>query len=282
MSWRRFRRVDGGKLFGVLSLVCFVAITTAEASLTYSNPFHPEQCELAVSSAERDLARREDARAREILAEGLLCRGLEADDPWALAVALDAFRARAAARPDDFFAKLYVAVALQRLFPLAPETMVAVDEADDALVAADIGAARPGLESHVAEMRTALEGHRRQFLPILQQREGDLNRGSLTRAGLIDVLILLAETGPAGIGRAHVVLDSYLESHPDVVLDTFYRAEISRGRDLPHGLMELYRTAEVTLCRTLTAEPANECERARWRLEQLETIVRRNEGGTVR
>lgn len=254
-----------------LVLVCLAGgITSVSASLTYSNPFHPDQCETAVAVAERVLAHTpQDARAREILAEGLLCRGLVQDDPWALAAAIDAFRAQVSAHPDDFFPRLYVAAAMQRRFPLAEETLAAHRSVQTALTTADVGAGRERLRTHLEEAIRALEAQRRQFLPLLQERLAALERGPLAAPQLIDLLILLPQTGPSGVERARKVLDAALAQQPDAALDTFYRAEILRGQESPEILIPLYRAAVATLCDRPDAPAHNECQRARWRLGQL-------------
>ena len=61
----------------------------------------------------------------------------------ALTAALDAFQARLAANPDDFFARLYAAAAWQRRFPLSDDAVTALDGARAALPGADVGPHAP-------------------------------------------------------------------------------------------------------------------------------------------
>jgi hypothetical protein len=202
----------------------------------------------------------------------LLCRGLERDDPWALEAALDAFRSQLSSAPNDFFAQLYVVEAMRRRYPLADETLAAFERAQATLAVADVGAARPALSAHLRETLAGLQAHRKQFLPLLRARTAALQKHvSLPAVQLIDLLTLLPQTGPAGMDRASAILETELTRAPDVALDTFYRAEISRGRESPRVVARLYRDAAAALCAAARAPPLNECQRARWRLEQLET-----------
>ncbi len=277
MTRRRLRRRF---LSGVFVVSLCGGATATWASLTYSNPFHPDQCEIALATGEQALARNpEDARARQIVAEALLCRGLERDDPWALDAALGAFQAQLSAHPDDFFAQLYAAEALRRRFPLADEAPIAFERAQAALATADVGAARTELGAHLRESLAALNAHRQQFLPLLRARTAALQHGSLAPGQVVDLLTLLVQTGPTGIDRALAILAAELVRQPNLALDTFYRAEILRGRESPQALMRLYRAAAAALCEAPPATPLNECQRARWRLEQLEATAGQREGG---
>ncbi len=255
-------------------------VTASWASLTYSNPFHPDQCEIALATGERALARNpEDARARQLVAEALLCRGLERDDPWALDAAREEFLAQLSAHPGDFFAHLYAAEALRRRFPLADEAAGAFERARAALANADVGAARTELDAHLRESLAALKAHREQFLPLLRARTAALEHGSLASPQLVDLLTLLTQTGPAGVDRALAILEAELARQPNIALDTFYRAEILRGRESKQTLLGLYRAASAALCEPPHATPVNECQRARWRLDQLEATAGQREGG---
>lgn len=275
----RFRH--GVFLLGILTGGAFpLCPTAALASLTYSNPFHPEQCAPAVRAARRALeAHPEDSRARSILAEGLLCLGLETDDPWALAAAIAAFQARISAGSSDFFDYLYLAEALRRRYPLADAVPTAFEHAAAQLTSADVGAARDELAAYLGTARQAVEAHRRQFLPLLERRAAQLELGTLTASRLLDLLVVLAQTGPAGVDRALEVLEARLARRYDPTLDTFYRAEILRGRGAPAAVAALYRATREALCRGETPNAPGECARAAWRLEQLDTIQQQEEGG---
>jgi hypothetical protein len=253
---------------------------SAFAALSYGSPFHPEQCELAVAAAERVLSSKpQEARAREILAEGLLCRGLEHDDPWALQAAIRGLEERLSDGPEDFFAQLYLAEALRRRFPLSDRVPAELDEAAALLAETDVGEAREELTTHVREALAAVASHRAQFLPLLERREAELERGTLSPSGAGDLLTLLAHTGPSGVERALAMLDGELMQQLDEALLTFYRAELLRGRDSPPAVAALYRSARSVLCAGgAPPAPQNECQRAGWRLRQLERVTKR-EGG---
>ena len=271
LRWRVLTCVSVGLLCG--------GWVTARASLTYSNPFHPDQCEIALASGEQALVRNsQDARATEIVAEALLCRGLERDDPWALQAAIAAFRARLSSQPDDFFSQLYYAEALRRRFPLADETPVAFKRAHTTLATADVGAARAALNAYLIDALADVNSNREQFLPVLRARAASLEQGPLAPAQLIDLLTLLAQTGPRGVDHALAILDAQVSRQPDAALDTFYRAEILRGRESQGALVRLYQSAEAAVCEATRATPLNECQRSRWRLEQLEAIAEQKGG----
>jgi hypothetical protein len=220
------------------------------AAPTYSNPFHPEQCELAVAAGRRWTARAgQHPAGAAVLAEGLLCRGLEADDPWALQAALTALQARDAEDGGDFFAHLYAAEAVRRRYPLSDAAVAAFERAAAVLATADVGAARAELDRHLRQAMESLQAHRRQFLPLLQRRAAELEQGVvLPPSHLVDLLTLLAQSGPAGVGRALAVLDAHLAARHDVGLDTLQRAELLRGRDTPGAVAALYRSAQGALC----------------------------------
>jgi hypothetical protein len=211
-----------------------------------------------------------DAQARELVAEGLLCRGIVRDDPWALAAAIGAFETLIAAHPGDFFAQLYRAEALRRRFPLADESEVAFERAREVLTTADVGAARPALEAHVRESLDAVRLYREQYSPMLKEREAALAQGTLSAAELIELLTLLPQTGPSGVNRASAILEAQLGRQQSELLATFYRAEIFRGIRAAAELAPLYSSAATSACAHRSMQIAHECQRARWRLHQLE------------
>lgn len=253
------------------------ASTRTLASLTYSNPFHPEQCELAIAAAERAAA--QDAQAEALLAEGLLCRGLAQDDPWALEAAIQGFERIVAADGRAFFAQLYLAEALRRRFPLSDGPVTAFERALAALARADVGAARADLETHIQDSLRAIHADQRQFLPLLDQRMTEAAANTLPPERVGELVTLLAQTGPSGVERALATLDAYLAQHYDPALHTFYRAELLRGRQSPAAVAAQYRAAATALCEGAVAEAVSECSRARWRLEQVEPLVSAQQGG---
>jgi hypothetical protein len=252
-----------------------VVASYAAASLSYSNPFHPDQCDLAVKSAQRTLSGdRGDASARLILAEGLLCRGLTRDDPWALEDAIQGLEERLAIQPHDFFATLYHAEALKRRFPLADRTVRAFERAGEVLVDADVGDARPALEEHVGASLRWLGSYRERNIPILRDRARKLAAGTLGSDEAGEFFALVTSTGPDGVEWARGALDSYCLRHPgDQVVDTFYRAELLRGTAEPNEVQNLYRSARAAVCPPDTPKSADLCGRIDRRLKQLEGAV---------
>jgi hypothetical protein len=202
----------------------------------------------------------------------------------------------------------------------------AFEDAAALLTDGDVGEARDELTAHLREALVAVASHRAQFLPLLERREAELERGTLSPAGAGDLLTLLGHTGPSGIERALTMLDAWAtppgngdaagqgsaaeraqepsllagEARPELgrrgldggnpdnceahltlseALANFYRAELLRGRADPAAVVALYRSARNGLCAGgATAAPQNECQRAEWRLRQLESAARR-EGG---
>lgn len=209
-----------------------------------------------------------------MLAEGLLCRGLDTDDPWALQAALTALQARAAADAGDFFAHLYFAEAVQRRFPLSDAAVAAFERAAAVLATADVGAARAELGRHLRQAVDSLAARRRQFLPLLERRAAELAHGTVLPPGhLAELVTLLAQTGPAGVERALALLDAQLAAGSAAALATFRRAELLRGRDAPDAVAGLYRTAQTALCSNPEADRGDDCRRIRWRLAELAAIA---------
>ena len=82
--------------------------------------------------------------------------------------------------------------------------------------------------------------------------------------------MLLPQSGADGAARARDLLDAHLAAHRDAGLDTFHRAELWRGEEPPARLAIRYRSAVAALCGAAASADASECERARWRLQQLQ------------
>jgi hypothetical protein len=211
-----------------------------------------------------------------ILAEGLLCRGLD-DDPEALDAAAVLLRNVAAEEPANFFAQLELADALRKRFPLSDEAWSAARHALEMLGRADVGAARPDLTGYLTENLAAMDAQRRQAAPALARHAAGLAAGTLSPAEIREYLNLLVLTGPEGLTRAAAAVDAYLARQCDDALATLYRGEIARGRASRSESRSLYAAAQARLCRSdATAVEAAECELARWRLQQLERTVDRD------
>jgi hypothetical protein len=213
-----------------------------------------------------------------LLAEGLLCKGIE-DDPGALDAAVEMFRRILADEPFNFFVELELADALRKRFPLSDEAQTALHRARQLLDNADVGAVRSELTDYIDGNLGAVEQQRARALPILQEYETAYAQGSLSSAGAVQFVDLLALTGPAGLAEARGMLDRYLEKHPDDAVAALHRAEIWRGSLAGTQSRGLYMEAEARLCPSNgAAQKRTECELAKWRLKQFEQMDQR--GGT--
>jgi hypothetical protein len=137
----------------------FAATAMAQPAFSYRNPFHPEQCERAITYAGRRVAVATGgarSRARLILAEGLLCRGLEGDGA-ALDQAIERFSEIVAREPENFFAQLGLADGLRRRSPHGDATLAAQRRVRQLLAQSDVGAAREELAAYVEENLAAIE-----------------------------------------------------------------------------------------------------------------------------
>jgi len=267
---RRFvsKRTARALLIAAAVPLCGVTSTVAvEPACSFRSPFSLQQCERAIRTGKQALAQDESsAGARMLLAEGLLCRGLE-DDPGALDAAAEMLRRIVAEEPSNFFAQLELADALRKRFPLSDEAHAALRRARTGLDAADLGAAREDLTDYIQENLAAMAQQRAAILPLLRSRAEALACGTLSATDLADSVILLSETGPDGIDQAQRGLDVYLARHPGDALGTLYRAEILRLEGQGTRSLPLYAEAEKHLC-VPGAAPSSECSLARWRLKQ--------------
>ncbi len=244
------------------------AANAIEPAYSFRNPFDPEQCDRAIRFAERRLEQEPtDPWARQLRAEGLLCRGLD-DDPWALDEAIALLREIVADKPDNFFAQLALADALRKRFPASGEAQAALRRARELLAAVDDGPARAELAEYLTENAAAITAHRSRVLALVREREG-----AFAAASPQDVAALvraLPQTGPAGIERAEQHLEVYLMEHDDAALRTLYRAELMRGRAPPARCRMLYADAVSALC---AAPPSDDCALAQRRLAQLDQRI---------
>ncbi len=255
--------------FGLTIAALSVAGPVAAQPSPFRSPFHPEQCERAISAGKHQLARNPGcSRARLQVAEGFLCKGLE-DDPDALDAAISMFRQIVADEPLNFFAELELADALRKRFPLSQEAQSELLRTRRALGAADVGAARQELAGYVDENFAATADLRLRMVPLIEERAAALAAGTILPADMAVFVILQAETGIDGLAQAGRDLETYLALHDDETLATLYRAEILRMRGMKDRCRPLYVEAAERLCHD-GAPPSSECSLARWRLEQLQ------------
>ena len=241
----------------------------ASAAIKLGASFHPQQCGVALRFAEQRLATNGNReRALSIRAEALLCLGL-LDDPAALDQAIAALSQLTEAEPDNFFLRYDLAQALAKRFFLGQAAQQAFVDAQRLVRSADVGAARPELESELREDLDRLEQDQQHFLPILGEQAPAFTDGQLSSHEAGQYLALLAQTGPEGLERALSAFDSPGPYRDDAIVRTLYRAEVLRGRVADGGIANLYRAAEMRLCGSESAADRQGCRLARSRLEDL-------------
>lgn len=155
--WRR--KADRGRVGAIAAAVVLgfnASAAIADPAYSYRSPFHPEQCEKAIVAGRRAVAAdAENRRARLILAEGLLCRGLQGDSQ-ALDAAIALLEQTVTDEPANFFAQLELADALRQRSPVSEQAERALQHARDLLAAADVGAARQELAAYIDENLAAV------------------------------------------------------------------------------------------------------------------------------
>ncbi len=235
-----------------------------EPAYSFRNPFHPYQCEEALAFGRRQLQRDpSNARARLIVAEGYLCLGLEGD-PWALDTSIDLLQQIIAERPDNWFARVELADAIRKRFPLSEAALTALKELRTALPTAPIvDRERAALTEYFDENAAALEENRARLLPLVRE----LADTALSSARAAERAGILVQCGDDGARAALQQIEAVLLHEADNGLLAFYRAEAQVGRVSPTRAHELFRAAAHELCE---ATPENaDCWRPRLRLQQL-------------
>ncbi len=141
----------------VVALLLSALPAAADPAYRYRSPFHPDQCDKAIASATDDLESDPDnRRARLILAEGHLCRGLTGA-PAALDTAIDLLQQITSVEPSNFFAQLDLADAIRRRSPFAVAAAPALQRARTLLAFTEVGAARRDLERYIDDNLAAVE-----------------------------------------------------------------------------------------------------------------------------
>jgi len=173
------------------------------SAIALPTPFHPEQCDLAISEGTtRVEANPGDLRAVEIMAEGLLCRGVECDDPWALNDSIELLRRVRDAGAANFFTQLYLAEALWRRYPYS---VFAIGEFEEAEGMLDSGRPLADAERFRRHIRLAIESIRDTVsrtatsLRRIDERSTDV---AAAPEDMADGLVILATTGAAGYRSA--------------------------------------------------------------------------------
>lgn len=241
----------------------------AEPAFSYRTPFHPEQCDLAIARGRRELERDAgDHRARVLLGEGWLCRGLQ-DDPWALEDAIAALRLATVDGPNEVFAQLSLADAVRKRYPLSVEAVSELQRAQRLLEQTDVGAARVDLATYISENLAAVLSARARVLPAIDSGRAALTAGRLATSELVTLAQQLVLTGSDGAREAEQIIAS------DAV-PALQRAEILRGRVRIATARVLYAEAAAALCGT--SPMGSDCPLAQQRLDQLSKMETRDAG----
>jgi tetratricopeptide (TPR) repeat protein len=232
-----------------LALACSAAVPAlGEPAFSYRSPFHAEQCDTALAYARQREAREPaDRRARRLVAEALLCRGLD-DDLAALDAAIAQLHAIGRDEPADVFIQLELADAVRKRFPLSDDAQALLRRARALLDAGDVGAARADLTDYIEDNLAAVVAYRARQQPRLAALAAAFRAEQLSAVEVGEFVSLLALTGPGGLLVAEERLNEYLAQHPDAELATLRRAELLRGRASVDTVRELYQAAERALC----------------------------------
>lgn len=233
----------------------------ARSALRFDSPFAPSLCDRAVAEGRRRMAVAATAAARELLAEGYLCRGLQGD-AWALIDATRLFRAVLVERPASFFAQLQLADAVRLRFPLAPAAERYLRRARTLLGRSDVGAARPRLTAYIDENLAALGDLR-------ARRNAAVRDGA--RAGSVAAAGWLVQSGRRESRRAAATLGARADAHPADIAARLRQADALLGL-VPRPVVRALYERVIEQCedrqRTAAADQAA-CETARFRLAEL-------------
>jgi hypothetical protein len=235
---------------------------------SYATPFHPTQSHAAIEAGCKALNRDPSSqRARMILAEGFLCVGLQ-DDMWALDAAISLLGRIVAEEPSNLFARLDLADALRRRYPLSDAAHDALVMVDGRLDDADVGAARDQLRQYVRQNIGGIEAAW-SVVTDWPTASGEpiaigaqpLSLGALAKA------TQLALTGPSAAAEVRAALEAHLRRLPNDPLASLLNAELSLGRAPRETVYGLYQKAKEELCGD--ARYATQCDLATRRVGQL-------------
>lgn len=264
----------------VSGVVCSVGVLSAVpvAAISYLNPFHSGQCDRAIRYAMARLDGFQPRRAEEILAEGLLCRGLAGDD-WALREAIERLNAVVGRAPYAIYPNVYLAEAKRRYASASEEALEATRQARARIEA--LGASTTHHRSLVRHLRAnevAMRKQRRDLILFLEASESDAVAGRLSSGTLQRVVSGLALLGSEGRDRARWILERHREkAHLEPGLPRMV-ALLAAGLDCGEASLletvDRFTRAARMLCgdRTLELE-AQVCATARARSAELHRIV---------
>jgi len=259
------------RLVVLTALLVPAGVNAGPSELSYHNPFHPQQCGLAVRYAEKRLVvEPQAARARLVLAEGLLCRGL-AGDVCSLDDAIVLLTEIAVKQPADFWARLDLAEAVRARFPASEESLSALKAAADALEQSDLGEASGTLARHIENSRAVVVAYRAWVLDRVAPKRSSALSGGLPAEEMYEFVTLAALLGAKGHAEALFALR--IHGGADTPLARMATAELGRGLIAVDDAIALYSRAAAGLCGDGRLGIANsQCQLARTRLDTLRRI----------
>ena len=255
-----------------------VAATPVHAgapSYSFRSPFDAQQCDRAIHFGQEAVqSSPSGTRSHFILAEGLLCHGIVADDPWALDRAIVEFRNLADLKPSDFFIHLDLFDALRKRWPLAPETAMSLKQVRSLFGTAGFGERRQTIKQYIDQNAVAMAHDWASARTLLERRGEAATQGTLNPGDMFEYLVTLAAVGPTGLTMADRLFDHYTSNMEPTGLVLLAHAELSRGRVSPSDAQQLYNKARQDLCRDAASiEERTMCPLATVRSKQIALLV---------
>lgn len=234
-----------------LLMVTWGAVGGPAAAVSFQNPFHADQCDRAIAYAMSRLGGSQDARAEEILAEGLLCRGLAGDD-WALLEAIERFEVIVRRRPAAIHAWVSLAEARRRHASASLEALEATIAARHRLDTHTGDGASRALIRHLRENEMAMREQREALLGFLERMEPEAARGDLSPGDIQRVASAAGLLGGAGREAARRVLARHRATaradSPMPAMIEVLETELDRGREPVGEITTRYERAARELC----------------------------------
>jgi hypothetical protein len=235
----------GAALFTSLSFAPALAV---QPTYSFRSPFDPQQCDLATRAGQAAVRQKpESMKARLLLAEGLLCAGLDGN-PFALEDAVAQLRDIVAEDPANLYAQLEYADALRKQFPASVEAYSTLVRVRRTLKVADIGAARPDLGQYIAENLGAIRDQRARNAEFLLPRESHAADGTLPKEEALRAVALLAEMGAHGRRRAEKLIGTIAARGEETGALKLMRVDLLIPRLEPEHAVALYSEAAAHAC----------------------------------
>jgi hypothetical protein len=264
-------------VFSAIALLHIAAkpVLAGVPSYSFRSPFDAQQCDRAIHFGQEAVQSSPSGiRSHLILAEGLLCHGIAADDPWALDRAIAEFRNLAELKPSDFFIHLDLFDALRKRWPLAPETATILKQARALFDAAGLGERRQAIKQYIDQNAAAMAHDWANARTLLEKRGEAATRGTLHPGDMFEYLVTLAAAGPTGLTMADKLFDHYTGNIEATGLVLLAHAELLRGRVPRSEAQKLYNKAQQDLCRDgASIEERTMCPLASVRSKQIALLI---------